>query len=293
MADTAIDRSQLGNPSTASERLFGEYLNAHGYSDWTHEQPTAGKLKTPDYHLRFGTFDFYFEVKEFINSAPLQDGEGGFYDPCRPLREKINQAARQFKTYKAFPCSVVMADPHHTFVDIDVPEIVIGAMLGNIGYQMPLGEMPGPGNEPRQVFTTGGKMVDAKHSLPQNRTISSIVILSEYPVRRRRLEIELDKRKKQLGRNPTREEFLTVAASVPSDENDSILRSVVYENPYARIPLNRDLFRGSFDERWGTDGEVIRRVFVGSNLVQLENELAKCDRRSPIQKFIDKQRGII
>lgn len=288
-----MSTSKLGNQTTASERLFEEYLTDHGYTEWKHEQPIPGKRTTPDYRIRFGDLEFCFEIKEFVNDIPVQDdGAPGFYDPYRPLREKVNQAARQFKAYKEFPCSVVMADPHCTFVDIDAPEIVIGTMLGNIGYEMAIGEKPGSQNQPKQVFTTGGKMVDTKGQRVQNTTISAIVILSKYPVRQRRLEIAIEKRAKQFGRKLAEDEYQSVFASVPSGKDDSALRVVVYENPYARIPLRRDLFRGPFDERWGTDGQELRRVFVGADLTQLEQELAESDRRSPIQRLIDRQKGI-
>jgi hypothetical protein len=228
-----------------------------------------------------------------VDDTPVQDDEApGFYDPYRPLREKVNQAARQFKAYKEFPCSVVMADPHHTFVDVDSPDIVLGTMLGNIGYVMPVGEKPGSQNQPQQVFTSGGKMVDRKGQRVQNTTISAIVILSAYPVRQRRLEIAIDKKMKRCGRDLTRDEYRSVFPSVPSGKDDTALRVVVYENPYARIPLSRDLFRGPFDERWGVDGPELRRVFVGADLTQLEEQLAQCDQRSPIQKLMDRQRGI-
>jgi len=270
--------------------LFERYLTENCYSQWTHEEPAPGKRKTPDYSLRFGGQTFHFEVKEFDNDAPLADGEGEFYDPYRPLREKINQAVRQFKDYKAFPCSVVLADPNNTFVDIEAPEIVIGTMLGNIGYEMPIGANPGPQNQPRRVFTRGGKMVDAKRQRPQNTTISSIVVLSEYHVRLRRLQIEFGKLERQLGRKLTRTECLTVIESVPRSDNDEVLRVVVHENPYARIPFNREMCHGPFDERWGTDSGMIRRVFVGDRLAAFETALAKCDLRSPMQRLMDRQR---
>jgi hypothetical protein len=88
----------------------------------------------------------------------------------------------------------------------------------------------------------------------------------------------------------TYEESWAAAKTVPTTDEDAVLRVVVYENPYARIPLSRDLFRGAFDERWGAEGGLIRRVFVGDRLAALETELARCDRRSPVQRLMDRQR---
>jgi hypothetical protein len=280
--------SQLGNPITASERLFETYLSANGYTDWTHEQPTLGKPTTPDYHVRFGGVDLYFEVKEFENDDPVQDGNDGAYDPYRPLREKVNHAARQFKYYKEFPCSLVLSDPNAARVDIGTPVVVIGTMLGNIGFAVPFGDSADPGASARQVFTTGGKMLDYKHGTAQNTTISSIISLMPYPLRQMRVLISLDKRKREAGRKLTHEEVWATGKAVPTTDEDTVLRVVVYENPYARIPLTPNLFRGPFDERWGVDDGLIRRVFVGNGVEQLETELALCDLRSPAQRLIDR-----
>jgi len=49
----------------------------------------------------------------------------------------------------------------------------------------------------------------------------------------------------------------------------------VYENPYARIPLSRDCFNGPFDQRWGTEGQFMKRVYVGSELARFEAALGE------------------
>jgi len=281
--------SQLGNPITASERMFEMYLSSNGYTGWTHEQPTLGKPTTPDYHLRFGHLDLYFDVKEFENDDPVHHAEDGAYDPYRRLREKVNQAARQFKHYREFSCSLVLSDPNAARVDIDAPEIVIGTMFGNIGFSVPFGDSADPRASARRVFTTGGKMVDYKHGTAWNTTFSSIISLVPYPVRRKRLLIARDKRKREAGRELMHEEWRATAKSVLTTDEDTVVRIVVYENPYARIPLPATLFRGPFDERWGADGDLIRRVFVGDLLAELETELVQCDLRTPIQRFMDRQ----
>src|SRR5262245_22827056 len=137
-----MSQSQLGNASTISERWFEEYLTSQGYQDWSHEQPTEGRPTTPDYRLRLAGAYVFFDVKEF--DAPLPSLKFGAFDPYGPLREKINQAARQFKHYKEFSCSVVLANPKCAFVHLFSPEIVLGTMLGNLGFTVRLGAPPGP-----------------------------------------------------------------------------------------------------------------------------------------------------
>jgi hypothetical protein len=277
-----MEPSNLGNPKTASETLFEEYLTANGYTDWTHERRMPGKPTTPDYELRFAGLKLFFEVKEFA-AVDFPDGEGGPYDPYGPLREKVNRAARQFKHYKEFPCSLVLADPNGALVDLSSPEIVIGTMLGNIGWQSPLNAPNAPA---KQVFTRGGKMVDYRRQ-PQNTTINAIVCLTPYKVRQRRLEIALDRRKKQLGTKMGPVEVWNFVRTVKTRRDDA-LRVMVFENPFARIPLDRKLFRGAWDERWGKSGDAIRRISAGRSLRRIESDLATCDRRSALQRLIDK-----
>ncbi len=230
-----------------------------------------GKPTTPDYRLKFGGANLFFDVKEF--DAPLPSPGFGAYDPYGPLREKINQVARQFKQYKEFSCSVVLANPNYAFVDLDSPAIVLGTMLGNLGFTVRLGVPPGRENRPVQIFTKGGKMVNDKRQIPQNTTISSIVVLGRYPLRQKRITVAVNDRVAELGRRLTWDELYTVIDACPISEADQPLKVTVYENPYARIPLTRDLFLAPFDERWGVDGEYIRRVYVGDGLGRIEKEL--------------------
>jgi hypothetical protein len=73
--------SQLGNSNTASESLFELYLTENGYTEWTHEQPTPSKPTTPDYRVRFGAGDLYFEVKEFESDDLVQAAARRAYNP--------------------------------------------------------------------------------------------------------------------------------------------------------------------------------------------------------------------
>jgi hypothetical protein len=78
-----------------------------------------------------------------------------------------------------------------------------------------------------------------------------------------------------LARTTTPEEDLDFYEAIPDTPDRRRVRVVVYENPYARIPLGRDLFCGPFDERWGVDGEFIQRVLVGSEVAAIEAALGE------------------
>jgi hypothetical protein len=73
------------------------------------------------------------------------------------------------------------------------------------------------------------------------------------------------------------EEFLQFAKSVKEKGIDSaktVIRGIVYENPYARIPLSRELFKGPFDERFGPDGDHIVRLYAREEVLKIETEEA-------------------
>ncbi len=154
-------------------------------------------------------------------------------------------------------------------------------MLGNLGFAVPL-NVPGrtapPDAEIRNVFGggTGAKMLVERQGVPvdaQNQTISSVIVLQNVAVGQRRFRKGLKQREKELGRSLTLEEFqreLDRAHGTERDGSLSQLRVVVHENPYARLPLPRDLFRGPYDERYGAEDNRITRVFAGEEIQSLE-----------------------
>ena len=94
-------------------------------------------------------------------------------------------------------------------------------------------------------------------------------------MRQKRINIAIKNRQHELGRGTTLEENLAFYEAIPDSPELRRVRVVVYENPFARIPLSRDLFRGPFDERWGVEGEFVRRVYVGSEVAAIEAVLGE------------------
>ena len=266
-------KSEAGNPNTESEDLFEEYLKTHGYLDWTHEPEIKGKRKKPDYDLSLGSAPHYFEVKEFERPLPLLGF--GAYDPYGPIREKINQATRQFREYKEFPCSLVLANPKAAFVHIGDPWVIFGAMLGNLGFTVPIGPGAEKDHSIQNVFLAGGKMVNEKRREPQNTTVSSIIALGTFPLREKRIRMAIKERQGELGRVTTIEEDLAFYEAIPDSAELRRVRVYVYENPYARIPHDRNCFNGPFDQRWGADGGLIERVHVGPDIARFEDALGE------------------
>jgi hypothetical protein len=263
----------VGGNRNASELLFEEYLTVQGYTQWSHEPPFEGKRRRPDYFLEYGGSAFAFEVKEFETSSP---GAGfGYYDPYEPIRKKVSKAVQQFKEYKEYPCSLVLANPKCVpLINLSDPWTLFGAMFGNVGFRFPVGSAASVNKPIERTFTTGGRMVD-KHHQPENTTVNSIIFLGLYPLRAKYVDLAVRRRRQVLDRDVTTNEILECYEEIPDDPQLRRPRVKVYENPYARIPLSRDLFNGAYDERWLVDGEVIKRVYAGSEVARFEDALGE------------------
>ncbi len=80
-------------------------------------------------------------------------------------------------------------------------------------------------------------------------------MLGTYPLRQNQIRIAIKRKKRELGRNTTFDEDMAFYESIPDTPELRPVRVIVYDNPFARMPFSKDLFRGPFDERWGVDGE--------------------------------------
>jgi len=220
---------------TESEALFEQYLLANAYVDWEFEPEIGGQTKHPDYLVRWQGMELLFEVKELrAKDAWHQNGSGcqiEYGDPCKGLRQEINEARKKFRNLKSWCCSLVVRriDDWRTMLE---PMYVFSAMIGDLvftgTYDASLG-MVAP-DSLRAAFGGGGKMLDPKTKRPQNTTVSSIIVL------------------KRLDGKP---------------------RVVVCENPFARIPLPRGVLCGTLDERWAYHAAPTR-IFAGDKLEQIE-----------------------
>jgi hypothetical protein len=259
------------NPKTQSELLVEEYFGQHNHSDW--EPVPVAPEKTPDYRLRFESTDNFLEVKEF--DGPMPQSGYGRVDAYGSLRRKIKKAATKFKNYRDSPCSIVLANPKQAFILLSDWQIVMGAMLGDVGVRFPVG--PGAKNDPssfENVFTTGGAMIDPAGK-PQHKTVSSLIVLGVYEKQLNEVRVKRKKLEAREARSITTEEMYSLFQETPKDEP---LRAVVYENPFAAIPLNRNLFCGPYDKRYGPIDGRIGRVFTGQRALEFE-ELLGSDAR--------------
>lgn len=154
---------------------------------------------------------------------------------------------------------------------------IYGAMLGNLGFSVPIDApgLPAPGDkEVRSVFTSGGKMHRERGGVPvapQNQTISAILVLQQVPIGERRFAVWTQGIEARRGAKLEFDEILKEAEAASGTDRDVSLRElrvVVHENPYARIPLPTELFRGPYDERYGERDGRIQRLFQGDEIAR-------------------------
>lgn len=157
-------------------------------------------------------------------------------------------------------------------VNICTPRIVLGAMLGSVGFVVPFNEATGDWSGTPvidNVFMDGGKMFHPHIKTPQNTTISAIIALERFNVGQHELQIEVERKERAEQRSLPLEEHLAMMKANPEGYRRRVLRTIVYENPHAKRPLPHDIFTGPFDERWGEENAVIKQVVIGQELQKL------------------------
>jgi hypothetical protein len=276
--------TEEGIERTESEVLFELYLNTSGFIDYKfgHEHP--GKSKRPDFSISIRGKEYLFEIKEFrAKPQDFREG-GGAYDPYGPIRDKISKAQKQFQEFRDSCCCLVLYNAEKPLVDLEW-RYIFGAMLGNLGFRFPID----PSGSARDVefqpgFTgrgkkQGGRMLHYdRQENPvsfQNTSVSAILVLEQFRIGYRRFEIELHRKERELSRKLTWEEHMAMVNEARGTERDNRLRElrvVICENPYARIPLPKELFRGPYDERYGNLNGEIQCIFVGEEIKKIEEQ---------------------
>lgn len=262
---------------TPGEAVFGNCLTKRGIP-FEFERVHAGKAKRPDFTITWEGEDCLFDLKDrtrppdgLVIDDPLADARdeddlniGSVEPPYRWIREQIEQGRRKFKEFKGSPCAIVMFPADGWGHDLCEPDFVLGAMYGDFGIVVPRNSATGmfDGDKFHGAFLDNGKMIRPRWKKPQNTSLSALITLRTVNVGQARLNRYLDENypNVRLWQRPD------ILSKVDFDISEKHIGVIVWENVFAIVPFPSDLFRGPYDERWGRDGEVIRRVHVGSAL---------------------------
>jgi hypothetical protein len=253
---------------TVSETLFEEYLAASRLP-FEFEPEIVGSRQRPDYRVTSNQMSVLVEVKEFLATGDRPAPGFSAFDPYTPLREKINAAARKFRALKTHTCALLLHNVDRPLIRVDWPQAVMGAMLGDVGFQIRVDTRNGlASDDPRPVFLGRGKMRDYKSNRPQNTTISAILVLEVFQLGVKQLPIAEARLVAEKMRPLTEDEFVSLAGQ----SVETVLRIKVHENPFARIRFPRELFAGPYDEHWTWDADgYLQRSYVGPDFASLEN----------------------
>jgi len=278
-----IDLASFMRGQNISELLFEQYLAEQGLGRAEHEPEFPGATKRVDYRLLHNGKRLWFEVKEFADDQALIAGmvpgqvRGGAYDPYKGIRNKINDAWKKFRDYEGECCSLVLFNERVNNVDITSADIVLGAMLGDITYHIPIdfesGKEIGPTTK---QFGGRGKITVSHEGKAQNTTISAVIALEWLHNGQREQRIRFAKEEVQETRKLSWEERFERRKAIPSDE-ESVLRTIVYDNPHAANPLPSDIIKGPFDLRWSPVDGQIAPTYVGDRLADLERREQELD----------------
>jgi len=259
-----------------SELLFEEYIAEHRLGVPDREPVVPGRSRRVDYRLPFKDQTLWFEVKEFAEDpSSFGEGAGGAYDPYIGIRKKIDKASEKFREYAGESCSLVLYNRNLNLVDICTPFVVLGAMLGNVSWRVPIDvEERSVGGAPSQFFSDGGKLINPHTKAPVNTRISAVIALKKFPVGQREFRVALAKKERDEDRRVLWEESHELFQRQQDLYQRATLRALVYENPYTSHKLPSEIFTGPYDVRWGPEPSApyISRLYAGLELEQLEAE---------------------
>jgi hypothetical protein len=249
---------------TESEQVFERYVEEQNLG-WTRFPTASGRH--PDYKVQYEHSACLFEVKEFDD--PAIKPTGGF-SPCPGICEKISQARKQFKPYRDHSCSLVLWNSKSIYRNVSL-DAVGAAAFGKFVRVDTLSGTGLPADAPSYQFFGAAEL-----TARQNTTISAIVILCPYRLNHLWLYVwrELDAKQRR-GEDITPADQFDLLEQLSSERPitysyDGTIRTIALENPYARIPLPTDLFRGPFDQRWRMESGSFRVTFIGSELERLK-----------------------
>lgn len=256
----------VATSTTESEQVFERYLRSQELQ-WTRVESANGKH--PDYSVEYKGKTCFFEVKEFDD--PLKKPVGGF-SPCPAMREKITQARKQFKKYRNHCCVLVLWNSKSIYRGV-FPDVVASAAFGDFIHADKSAAENLRADPPRYWFSGPAELTPV-----QNTTISAIAILCPYRLNHLWLDVwrALDAKQRR-GEEVTVVDQFDFLQQFSSERPvtysyEGTIRMIVLENPYARIPLRTNLFRGPFDQRWCMRSGLFGVSFIGSELELLREE---------------------
>jgi hypothetical protein len=261
---------------TYGEELFELYLQSQGIA-YEREPELQGISQRVDFvvdHPDCGKI--LLEVKDIENEPP-EPGGFGFFDPYRPIRTHIDAGKKKFKNTVDYTCALLLAASPTSFVMLDAPPTMMGAMYGDPGFEMSFNTKTGVGDPKtlRPIYIPGeGKMI--RKTEVQNTRIAALIVVINHHIWSHAMRKYLN-----TDDGKTRQERYSDVQNGEAGLPDDDLRLAgvtVWENAVASKKLPKDLFRGEMDAWWEvTDGRQ-RPTFIGALRRELQVDKAALEK---------------
>jgi len=231
---------------------MARYLDQRGWS-WEYERQVGDR--NPDFYVHHPHGDFAAEVYEPF----LKLGKGGpWFDSYGPLRSMFARNKRKqlaAATAANLPFVIALA---HTNSDVEFrPEVVAGAMFGNLQMTFAVGPDVEPNAPPTSTMSFGPS---GKVQPEQFRGLSAVILLHEYNPTAIRVDQALSARlgiadDRGRSQDSVKRDVMARAQVIQDTydhftltgeyfERERRTRLVALQNPFATHPLGLDVFNG-------------------------------------------------
>ena len=210
-----------------------------------------------DFLVSLGEKRMAFEVTDF---APIDFDIGSeveLYDPYRPIRERIIAAEFNLKNVdNASRCAVL----HNRCPSWPILD-------WRFMYESIFGR-------PEMIRNSALPQKESCQQRP--RSLDAVVVIDRLRIGYLRFQAQIAAQEIKLKRTVSPADYMLELQHSRGTERDillSRLRVIVYQNPNPSSPLPKDMFRGPYDEWYGSEnGDQIERTFAGSEIQALESE---------------------
>ena len=232
---------------TYGEILFESYLKAHDI-EFEREPELQGVPERIDFVIDHPT------CRKILLDVKHRESPAGAtiwtFDPYRPIRTHIDAGRRKFRNCANYLCGLVLAEPPNSFVMLDHPPTIMGAMYGDPGFQMSFNTKTGDGDPKtlRPIYIPGrGKMI--RRSEVQNTRIAALITVINHKLWHHAMRKYLNTEDGRSRRERADEVMTPEAIGLPPF--DATMPAItVWENAVATRKLPKALFRGEMDAWW-------------------------------------------
>jgi hypothetical protein len=186
------------------------------------------------------------------------------FDPYQPIRRHIEEGTRKFKSTASYVCGLVLAAPPGSFVQLNEPNCMLGAMYGDVGFRIPFHPDGNLSQDPevRAEFLVGdGKMI--RPSRLQNTRIAALISIQEFKVWHLAMRKYMNT---DDGRTRAERASELTRGDMDLGDYEAVeLGATVWQNAVAARKLPDDMFRGEMDAWWEVSEGGQCLTFVGEH----------------------------